>query len=132
MSVQISAPYPKQKVTIILPDPSFGNTRASESTVQLKRTMTGKLWSYINTSLKERVVFTFTLSRQKDLELQEFVRVYHAAEFWKLTDHNGKEWKVKLAGEPIQRSSVGRINSNDSSTGGESRRVKLIFSAEAL
>jgi hypothetical protein len=132
MSVSISAPYPKQKVTTILPDPLNNNTRASESDIQLKRGMTGKVWSYIQTSSKSRLSLTFILSRQKDLELQEFVRVYHAAKFWKLTDHDGNEWKVKLIGEPIRREAIGRINSNTSSTGGESRKVTLNFSAEAL
>ena len=132
MSVAISAPYPKSKVTTILPDPQFGNTRKSESSIQLKRTMTGRVVSYIRSSDKEELQFTFIMTRQKDFELLEFVRVYNAAD-WKLIDHNGKEWKVQLVGEPIRRTAAGRSSSsNTSSTGGETRQVTLTFSAEAL
>lgn len=132
MSVSISAPYPKEKVTTILPDPQLGNSRATESNIQLKRTMTGRLWSYIRSNDTEILKMTFIITRQKDFELSEFIRVYLTAD-WKLIDHNGKQWKVKLVGEPIRRNSVGRAaTSNTAATGGETKSVTLTFSAEAL
>jgi len=132
MSVTLSAPYPKTKVTTVLPDPQLGNTRTTESNVQLKRTMTGKLWSYVQSTDKEILVLSFIITRQKDFELAEFVRIYLTAD-WKLIDHNGKEWKVKLLGEPLRRNSVGRAaSSNTNATGGETKSVTLTFSAEPL
>jgi len=132
MSVAISAPYPKTKVTTILPDPQLGNTRATEANVQLKRSMTGRLWSYVQSNDREIMVLTFIITRQKDFELAEFIRVYLTAD-WKLIDHNGDEWKVKLLGEPIRRDSVGRAaSSNTNATGGETKTVTLSFSAEAI
>jgi len=132
MSVTLSAPYPKTKVTTVLPDPQLGNTRTTESNVQLKRTMTGKLWSYVQSTNKEILVLSFIITRQKDFELAEFVRIYLTAD-WKLIDHNGKEWKVKLLGEPLRRNSVGRAaSSNTNATGGETKSVTLTFSAEPL
>jgi hypothetical protein len=132
MSISISAPYPKAKVTTILPDPQLGNSRTPESNVQLKRSMTGRLWSYVQSNANEILSMTFVITRQKDFELAEFIRVYLTAD-WELIDHNGKKWKVKLLGDPIRRESIGRAAaSNANATGGETKRVTLTFSAEAL
>lgn len=131
MSIAISAPYPATKVTSILPDPDFGNIRASQSGIQIKRGMSGDVWTYTKPNDKEVSSLTFNLTRQKDLELAEFLRVYHTAT-WKLIDHNGKEWEVQLVGEPVRRRARGRVGETSSSTGGESIILTLNFSAEAL
>lgn len=131
MTIAISAPYPATKVTTILPDPNFGNFRATQSTIQIKRGTTGEVWTYTNPNDKENISLTFSLSRQKDLEFAEFVRIYHTAT-WKVIDHNGKSWKVQLVGRPIRRTARGRVGTTASSTGGEAIEVKINLSCEAL
>lgn len=131
MSISIAAPYPALKVTSILPDPNFGNVRASQSGIQIKRGMTGEVWTYAKPNDKEVSVLEFSLTRQKDLEVAEFLRIYHTAT-WKLIDHNGKQWKVQLVGRPVRREARGRVGATSSSTGGESIILTLSFSAEAL
>lgn len=130
-TITVSAPYPKTKVTMILPAPNFGNIRASQSSIQMKRSMTGEVWTYIRPNDADVIELTFSLSRQKDLELGEFVRVYHTAT-WKITDHNGNNWKCQLVGEPIKRIARARNNATSSSTGGEVINVRLKFSVEAI
>lgn len=131
MTVAISAPFPAMKVTSILPDPDFGNIRATQSTIQFKRTMSNNVWTYAKPNDKETSSLTFNLTRQKDLEFGEFLRIYHTAT-WKLIDHNGKAWKVQLVGEPIRRVARGRVGATSSTTGGEAIILTINFSAEAL
>jgi hypothetical protein len=130
-TIAISAPYPRTKVTMILPAPNFGNIRASQSSIQMKRSMTGEVWTYARPNDRDVVQLSFSLSRQKDLELGEFIRVYHTA-FWKIVDHNGNSWKCQLVGEPIKRVAHSRNNATSSSTGGEVINVTLKFSVEAI
>jgi len=131
MTVAISAPYPATKVTSILPDPEFGNFRATQARIQVKRGTTGEVWTYANPNDRENITLTFSLSRAKDLEFAEFVRIYHTAT-WKVVDHNGKEWKVQLVGRPIRRRATARIGATNSSTGGEAIELMLKLSCEAL
>lgn len=131
MTLAISAPYPKTKVTSILPNPEFGNIRATQSKVQVKRSMTGKVWTYVNPNDRDSITLTFELSRQKDLEFGEFIRIYHTA-FWKIVDHNGNNWKCQLVGEPVRRVARKRNNATSSSTGGEVIIVTIRLSVEAI
>jgi hypothetical protein len=93
--------------------------------------MTGEVWTYVNPNDRDSITLTFQLSRQKDLEFGEFVRIYHTA-FWKIVDHNGNTWKCQLVGEPIKRVARGRNNPTSSSTGGEVIIVTISLSVEAL
>ena len=131
MTVSLAAPYPALKVTTILPDPEFGNFRASQSAIQIKRGMTGRVWTYINPNDRDAISLQFRLSRQKDLELGEFLRIYHTA-YWKVVDHNGDAWKCQLVGEPIRRTARARNNTTESTTGGDVIVLTLNLSVEPI
>lgn len=132
MSTFLQAPYPATKVTSVLPDPEETDKRGSQSEVQVVRGATDKnVWTYAKTSDKVNLSATWILTRAKDTELDEFIRVYHTAK-WKLTfGHESKSWIVQLVGEQIRRRTEGRFDSN-TTTGNEVVQVTLNFSAEAL
>lgn len=133
MSTFIQAPYPKTKVTSVLPDPQEPDSRGSQSEVQVVRGVTSKnTWTYVTSSDKVNLSATWIITRAKDEEVAEFIRVYHTAR-WKLTfGHESKSWIVELVGEPIRRRVVGRQDDDNQATGNEAVQITMNFSAEAL
>ena len=135
MSTFLRAPYPTPKVTSVLPDPLEEDSRGSQSKIQIVRGSTNvKTWTYVPSSDKINLSATWILTRAKDEELAEFIRVYHTA-MWEVEyTHEGtvKKWKAQLVGRPIRRDTTGRQDDNNSRTGNETVEVTLQFSAEAI
>ncbi len=131
MSVKFSAPFPKTKVETTLPDPQFADARTTQARGQVKRTMTGEIYTYGMASTKVELRYSFLITRQKDLELDQFLRVYHTAT-WKIVDHRGDVWEAQLVGRPISRKAVRKIATGSERTGDEEIEVTLFFSAEKI
>lgn len=135
MSTFLRAPYPATKVTTVMPDPEEENSQESQSKVQIVRGSTNvKKWTYVQSSNKVNLSATWILTRAKDEELTEFIRVYHTA-VWEVEythDNVVKKWKAQLVGRPIQRITTGRQDDDNSTTGDETVSVTLNFSAEAI
>lgn len=131
MSVKFSAPFPKTKVETTFPDPEFADARATQSRGQIKRTMTGETYTYGTASTKVDLRYRFFITRQKDLEFDQLLRVYHAAT-WKIVDHRGDVWEAQLIGRPISRKAARKIDSDTTRTGGEEMDITLFFSAEKI
>ena len=129
--ITIEAPYPSIKVTSYYPDAEFGDSRASQAKVQLKRARRGALWSYVSSSDKATLSLAWILTRQKDAEFAELVRVYQTAH-WRLTLTDGSQWDVQLIGEPIRRAGTGVQDRNNLRTGDETVTVEVTFSALRL
>lgn len=135
MSTFLRAPYPTTKVTTVMPDPEQENSQGSQSKVQIVRGATNvNKWTYVQSSDKVNLSARWTLTRAKDEELTEFIRVYHTAVWLVEYTHDGvvKEWKAQIVGRPIRRNTTGRQDSNNSTTGDEVVEVILNFSAEAI
>jgi len=135
MSTFLRAPYPATKVTTMLPNPQEENSQGSQSKVQIVRGSTNvKLWTYVQSSDKVDLVATWIITRAKDIELTEFIRVYHTAEWEVEYTHDDvvKKWQVQLIGAPIRRKTIGRQDDNNTTTGNEAVEVTLTFSAEAI
>lgn len=130
MATEIKGPYPNPKVTIILPNPQFEDTRASESTVQVKRTMTGRVITYVQSSDRYTLRLPFTLSRMKSLELEAFIKAYQSAR-WQVSLYDGSVWDAQLVGQPVVRAAVGRAG-NSQTVGKEVVEVVLTLSAKRL
>lgn len=131
MSTFLAAPYPKIKVTSVLPNAEFGDARASEAEIITKRRMTGGLITYLKSSNRQTLTLRFELTRMKDLELEQFIKSFHTTE-WKLTLHDESTWQAKLIGEPIRRTVTGRYDQDNADTGDELLEVLLTFSALKL
>lgn len=130
MSTTIRAPWPNYKVTTILPNPEFGDTRSSESTVTIKRTMTGRKLTYIQPSNRYTLVLTFQLTRMKALELEEFLRSYRSAPIF-LELYDGSQWEAKLIQQPVERRATERIG-DSTLIGKELIETTLTLSAKRL
>lgn len=130
MSVKFSAPFPKMKVETTFPSPNFSDAQSTQARGQIKRTMTGETYTYGNPSTKVELRYRFVITRQKDLEFDQLLRVYHTAT-WKIVDHRGNVWKAQLTGRPISRKATRKIADN-TRTGNEEIEVTLFFSAEKI
>lgn len=128
--VEIKGPYPNSKVTILLPNPQFEDARASEAGIQIKRTMTGRLITYVQSSDRVTLRFPFQLSRMKSLELEAFINAYQSAH-WHVTLHDGSKWDAQLVGQPVVRTATGRAG-NSATIGKETVEVTLTLSAKRL
>ena len=131
MSVLLAAPYDKQKIVTVLPNPEFGDAQATQGQIQLKRKMNGDILTYAKPNDKQVLSFTWLLTRMKHLELREFTNIYHSAD-WQITDHNGTVWKAQLTGQPVIGSGRLRYNEITGSTGHEEYEVTMTFSAEKI
>ena len=135
MSTFLRAPYPATKVTTVMPNPEEENSQGSQSKVQIVRGATNvNTWTYVQSSNKVNLSARWVLTRAKDEELTEFIRVYHTTT-WEIEythDDVVKRWQAQLVGRPIRRRTTGRQDTNNPTTGDEVVEVTLEFSAEAI
>lgn len=130
MATTLRAPWPNYKVTSILPNPQFDDARSVESTITIKRTMTGKKYTYIQPSERYTLTLPFQLTRMKSLELEAFLKVYQAAPIF-MELYDGSQWEAKLVNEPVTRRATDRIGES-SLVGRELVEVTLTLSAKRL
>lgn len=109
MSIKLEAPYPAIQTIIYLPNPLFNDSEAITDSIQVLRSMTGIVRTYVKTTNNRRsITFNFKLSRLKGLELREFIRSYYRSSI-RLTDHLGQVWNVKLSSNPFDFSTPGPV-----------------------
>ena len=87
----ITAPYPQLYVSINLPDPEWGDSIGSTTTIDSKYTMTGDLYTHKKTSNSKKMIFGFSLSRGRAASLIEFIKSYLGSKI-KINDHTDKVW----------------------------------------
>ena len=128
MSTILRAPHPNYKVTTILPNPEFNDSRSSESTIIIKRTMTGRKVTYTKPSERYTLTLSFELTRMKSLELEAFINSYQSAP-WLVELYDGSQWDAQLVDEPVSREATERIDTGNALTGNEMVVVTLTLSA---
>lgn len=128
MSTVLQAPYPSIKVTSVLPNCQFEDSRTPQAKVLVKRSREGRLISYVQSTDRQTLKLPFILTRQKALELEAFVQIYRTAD-WKVTLYDGSEWIARLTANPFERVTTER---SGDSQGGESVELTLELSAEPL
>lgn len=131
MSTILRAPWPNYKVTSVLPNPKFGDVRSSQSTLTVKRTMTGRVVTYIQPSDRETLVLPFELTRAKSLEVEAFINAYQSTTWFLELQDEGSQWEVQLVGDPLTREATDVV-SEDSRTGRELVLLTLTLSAKRL
>jgi len=130
MTTILRAPWPNYKVTSILPNPQFGDKRSTESTITIKRTMTGRKVTYIQPSERYTLNLPFQLTRMKALEVEAFLNSYQSAPIF-LQLYDGSQWEAQLADSQVSRQATERIGSSPL-TGKELIELTLTFSAKRL
>ena len=107
MSFILQAPMPNLQTTIVLPSPQFNDSQSPRSTVEIKQSMNGTLYSYVKSNARQRLVYTFQLRRLKALELRAFILAYYRAQV-RITNHLGEVWDVYFTVNPFEFSGAGR------------------------
>lgn len=137
MSFTLSAPYPGVQTTTILPNPQFGNSEGRVQEINLKRSIQGTVRTYVkrgtmpNGKLRSKMQWSFTLTRNKAVELLEFTNSYHSSQI-QIFDQAGREYRGFIMNNPLEISPVRRGAPNiQEMPRGELCEVTLEFEGEA-
>jgi len=88
------------------------------------RSLNGTLYTYVKSRAgRKRFQWEFELSRNKALELREFINSYRGA-LIQVIDHDGDTWIGYLRNNPFELSGVGRAVGWP---GGETMNIMLEF-----
>jgi hypothetical protein len=97
----MQAPYPALQTTSFFPNPEFGDSESLGVNVTIERAMDGTVYSYVKRKGRRILQWTFTLTRNKALELRAFFLSYYASRV-KITDHQGREWVGYFTSNPFE------------------------------
>ncbi len=100
MSVILQAPVPQLETATILPNPEFSDVEAHQHSVIVKRSMNNTKRTYVRSSNRFLLTYTFRLTRGKALEFEAFVRCYYGSKI-KMTNHKDEVWLVNFATNPF-------------------------------
>lgn len=105
--MMLQAPYPAIETTSILPNPEFSDVQTGKSEIQIRRSMNNTKRTYVKSSTRELLSYTFSLTRGKSLELQAFIEAYYRFQI-KLTNHKAEIWVVNIVNNPFEFTGAGR------------------------
>lgn len=124
MSFILKAPFPAVQTTTLLSAPKWGDSKSLTATIVSMRSLNGALYTYVKSrNDKKRLQWEFELSRNKALELREFINSYRGA-IIQVIDHDGDTWIGYLRNNPFELSGVGRAVDWP---GGETMQIMLEF-----
>lgn len=121
--VIIRAPHPGHRTTLVLPSPSFEDSRAPQAEVLVKRSMLGRMITYVKSSSRETIRLPFEVTRYRAAAIESFFRVYYRAPL-QITLQDNSVYVGNLV-SPISQTGIGRKIS-----GLEMVSITLEFSVE--
>jgi hypothetical protein len=96
------APYPLIQTTSLLPNPQFSDQEMLLDTVTRKLAMDGTRYTYVKRrNGRRKLKWSFRLTRNKALEMREYLRVYFASKI-RVTDHNARVWLGYFVNNPFE------------------------------
>lgn len=104
---RLDAPVPAINVTVILPNPRLSDVESRNQQIDKKRSMNNTLYTYCTDEGTGKLTYTWTLTRDKSLELQAFVQEFFADKV-RITNHKGEVWEVYFDGNPFEIQQAGR------------------------
>lgn len=108
----IQAPYPALRTTSLLPNPTFGDSKGNAATLDFKRAMNGKKYSYVKSKdSRKKMLWTFILSQHKALELQAFYDAYNSEQI-KVTSYDGKVYIGYFTNNPFEFEALRRAGNS--------------------
>ena len=100
--IKLEAPYPAIQTITVLPNPKFSDSEALTDEVNIKRSMSGTLYTYVKTKNNRRkLLLDFQLNQMKGLELKAFIRSYYLSKI-RLTDHLNQIWIGYITSNPFE------------------------------
>lgn len=88
---KLEAPYPAVETTSFIPNPDFSDGEGLTSEVQVQHAMDGTVYTTVKSLETRKLTWTFSMNRNKALELRAFVTSYHSSKI-KITDHRDRVW----------------------------------------
>lgn len=99
---QLSAPHPALQTTTLLPNPQFSDQEALLDSVTRKLAIDGTRYTYVKRrNGRRKLRWTFTVTRNKGLELRAFITAYFASVVL-VTDHNDRVWVGHFTNNPFE------------------------------
>ena len=99
---QFTAPYPALQTTTLLPSPQFSDSEAVLASVIRKLAMDGTRYTYVKRrNGRQKLKWTFWLSRNKGLELRALIRAYFTSPVQAI-DHNARVWVGNFTSNPFE------------------------------
>jgi hypothetical protein len=99
--MMLQAPWGAIEQTVTLPSPELQDAENLVDTITINYAEDGTLYTYVKSQKERRLNYTFSLTRQKSLELQSFIDAWNS-DAWKMLNWKGEIWKVKLVTNPIE------------------------------
>ena len=104
--------------TVILPAAEFGDTFAAKIQNNVKKSMTGKIYTYIRTQPVDKFTLTWVLGLKKALELASVIQNNNdnfnsPFNYYTLTLWNGQIWSAKVVSTTIPLTHDGRWQNSD-------------------
>jgi len=128
----LQAPHPSLQTTTVLPNPLFGDGENLLTDMSVRRTMDGTLYTYIKTKGRRGLQWTFRLTRNKALELREFLLSYFASKIF-VKDHTGRVWVGNFINNPFEFDTPHRAAPAISPMPrGESQTITIQFEGEEV
>lgn len=128
----LQAPYPGLQTTTIMPNPALGDSENLVAEVAKKHAMDGTLYTYVKRKGRRKLQWTFSLSRNKGLELRAFLQAYFASKIL-ATDHHGRRWAGFFVNNPFEFETERRAAPAIAPMPrGERQRITLEFEGEPL
>lgn len=128
----LQAPYPGLQTSTVVPNPDFGDGENLVLGVNVKHALDGTLFTYVKRKGRRKLQWTFSLTRNKGLELRAFVQSYFASKIL-VTDHNDRRWVGNFVNNPFEfetdRRSAPAIAPMPR---GERQRITIEFEGEEL
>jgi hypothetical protein len=97
----LQAPYPGLQTTTVVPNPDFGDGENLAVEVNVRRALDGTMFTYVKRKGRRRLQWTFSLTRNKGLEVRAFLQSYYASRIL-VTDHNGRKWVGHFVNNPFE------------------------------
>lgn len=125
MAFILQGPHPAIAVTTVLPNPQLGDSVAPTGSIDFKRAMNGTKYSYVvSRDRRKKLIWNFSLSHHKALELQAYFQVYGASQAI-ITDHIGKIYVGNFTSNPFEFEAVRRAVASPGSN--SQHQVQLEF-----
>jgi len=131
----MQAPMPTVKTTSVLPNPEFSNSENAMVELlggQPARSIDGTVRTYIKRKKRRRFVWSFVTTRNKAIEVREFVRSYHASKI-RVEDHEGRIVEGYIMNNPLEINMARRAGpARQDLPRGESCEISIEFEGKVL
>lgn len=109
MSVWFQAPWDLIQATVQLPSPQQGDLTNNQSEVNIRNSMNGTLYSYVKSTNRVKKTWDFLITRQKSLELEQFIEHYSELEL-RVIDWNEYVYRFFIINNPIDFTRISKDN----------------------